>query len=83
MVAAAEASQGRVLSVDKENDFLIFNLGEKDGVKPGFLMSIYRGEDYLGDVKVSRVQSEMSAADFVPPFSSQKVRKNDQVVAKK
>ena len=75
--------EGRVLSVDKENEFIIFNLGEKDGIAPGLLMSVYRGKDYLGDVKVSRVQSEMSAADFIPPFSSQKVRKNDQVVAKK
>lgn len=83
VVNGTEIPQGRVLSVDKENEFLIFNLGEKDGVKPGFLMSIYQGNEYLGDVKVSRVQPEMSAADFIPPFSSQKVRKDDQVVAKK
>jgi len=83
VVSSSETPSGRVLSVDKENNFLILNLGEKDGVQPGFLMSIYRGNDYLGDVKVSRVQPEMSAADFIPPFSSQKVRKDDQVVAKK
>ncbi len=75
--------EGRVLSVDKENEFLIVNLGEKDGVTPGSFLSVYRGNDYLGDVRISRVQPDMSAADFVPPFSSQKVRKNDQVVAKK
>ena len=83
VVAGKEIPQGRVLSVDKENEFLIFNLGEKDGISPGILLSVYRGKNYLGDVKVSRVQPEMSAADFIPPFSSQKVRKNDQVVAKK
>ncbi len=83
VVANTEIPQGRVLSVDKENEFLIFNLGEKNGIAPGLLMSVYRGKDYLGDVKVSRVQPEMSAADFIPPFSSQKVRKNDQVVTKK
>ncbi len=83
VVSSSETHSGRVLSVDKENNFLILNLGEKDGVQPGFLMSIYRGNDYLGDVKVSRVQPEMSAADFIPPFSSQNVRKDDQVVAKK
>ena len=82
VVASKEIPPGRVLSVDKENEFLIFNLGEKNGIAPGLLMSVYRGKDYLGDVKVSRVQPEMSAADFIPPFSSQKVRKNDQVVAK-
>ncbi len=79
----SQLPEGRVLSVDKENEFLIFNLGQKDGVTPGLQLSVYRGGDYLGDVKVSRVQTDMSAADFVPPFSSQKVRKNDQVVSRK
>ena len=83
VVSSSGTPLGRVLSVDQENEFLIISLGEKDGVKPGFLLSIYRGNDYLGDVKVSRVQPEMSAADFIPPFSSQKVHKDDQVIAKK
>jgi hypothetical protein len=43
-------------------------------------MSVYRGDEYLGDVRVSRVQEELSAADLIPPFSSRKVRKNDSVV---
>ena len=36
-------------------------------------------KNYLGDIKVTRLQDEMSAADLLPPFSSQTVRKNDQV----
>ncbi len=74
---------GKILSVDKENDFIIFDLGGDDGITQGTIMSIYRGSDYLGDVKVSKVQPDMAAADFIPPFSSQKVRKNDQIVIKK
>ncbi len=75
--------EGRILSIDKENDFIIFDLGHQDGIETGTVMSIYRGSDYLGDVKVSKVQPDMAAADFIPPFSSQKVRKNDQIVVKK
>ncbi len=83
VVAPQDLPEGRVLSVDRENEFLIFNLGEKQGIVQGLILSVYRGNEYLGDVKVSRVQPEMSAADFIPPFSSQKVRKNDQVVSQK
>jgi len=83
VVAPQDLPEGRVLSVDKENEFLIFNLGEKQGVVQGLVLSVYRGKEYLGDVKVSRVQPEMSAADFISPFSTAKVRKNDQVVPKK
>lgn len=76
-------SKGRVISVDSDTDFVIVSLGEKDGIVKGALLSIFRGESYLGDVKVSRVLAEMSAADFVPPFKSQNVKKDDQVVVKK
>lgn len=82
VVNTADAVKGRVLSVDKETEFLIFDLGAKSGVKQGDVMSVMRGDNYLGDIKVSRVQDEMSAADLIPPFSSRMVRKNDSVVPK-
>lgn len=83
VVAPKDVPEGRVLSVDADTEFMIINLGAKDGLQPGLVMSVYRGQEYLGDVKVTRVQPEMSAADFIPPFSSRKVRKNDQVVYNK
>jgi predicted RNase H-like nuclease (RuvC/YqgF family) len=78
----ASSVKGRVLSIDKDTEFIIFDLGAKNGVKQGDMMSVFRGDEYLGDVKVSRVQEEMSAADLIPPFTSRMVRKNDSVVPK-
>ncbi|MBF0595129.1 MAG: hypothetical protein HQL22_09185 [Candidatus Omnitrophica bacterium] len=83
VITPDSAKEGRVLNVDSETEFLIFDLGGKNGIKQGDVMSVYRGKTYLGDVKVSRVQDEMSAADFIPPFSSRKVRKNDSIVPKR
>ncbi len=79
----ASNGKGKVISVDSDTDFVIVSLGERDGIVKGALLSIYRADQYLGDVKVSRVLAEMSAADFVPPFKSQSVKKDDQVVPKK
>ncbi|GEM_PF-649190 len=73
---------GRVLTVDRETEFVVINLGEKDGVHKGQILSVYRQNDYLGDVKVTRVQPKMSAADLIPPFSSRIVQKDDQVFFK-
>lgn len=84
IIVAQELSRnGKVLNIDTEAEFLIFDLGLKDGVTEGSVMSVYRGSAYQGDIRVTRVQEEMSAADFVPPFSSRKVRKNDLVSAKR
>jgi len=82
VIAPKEVPEGRVLSVDTETEFVIINLGEKDGVRLGALLAVYRGKDYLGDIKVTRLQPEMAAADLLPPFSSKLVRKNDQVISK-
>jgi peptidoglycan hydrolase CwlO-like protein len=83
VVTPETAKEAHVLNVDSETQFLIFDLGAKGGIKQGDIMSVYRGKSYLGDVRVTRVQEEMAAADFIPPFSSRKVRKNDQVVPKR
>ncbi len=77
-----EGTRGKVLSVDKEAEFLVCSLGLKQGIKTGDVISVYRGDEYLGDVRVTRVQEELCAADIIPPFSSRKVRKNDTVVFK-
>ncbi len=82
VVRSEESGEGRILTVDNDNEFVIVDLGEKDGVSAGTVMSIYRGEEYLGDVQVNRVQSEMSAADFIPPLSAKGVSKNDRVIRK-
>ena len=39
-------------------------------------------DKYLGDIKVTRLQPDMSAADFVPPFKHQLAQKNDTVIIK-
>jgi hypothetical protein len=75
--------EGRVLTVDNDTEFVIVSLGEKEGLKSGMILGVYRGSDYLGDVQITRVQTDMSAADIIPPLSSLMIRKNDQVSAKK
>lgn len=80
VVVPHEVPEGRVLSIDTDTEFVIINLGDKDGVKAGDILSVSRGKEYLGDIKVTRVQPEMSAADLIPPLSSKAIRKNDQTV---
>ena len=65
------ATKGHILSIDTDAEFVIFNLGLKQGVKPEDVLSVYRGDEYLGDIKATRVQDEMSAADLIPPLVQQ------------
>jgi len=76
------ALDGRILSVDTETEFVIVSLGKKDGLDVGNILSVYHNENYVGDIKITRLQSEMSAADLVLPLSIRNVQKNDQVKTK-
>jgi len=82
VVVPNRAMEGRIINVDLESEFVIFNLGEKEGISLDKIMSLYRGNNYLGDIKVTSVQPQMSAADTIPPLSAKVIRKNDRVVAK-
>ena len=82
IVTPQDGPQGIVLSVDKETEFVVCSLGLKQGVKTGAVMSIFRDNQYLGDVKATRVQDEMAAADIIPPLNGRKIHKNDLVVLK-
>ena len=82
VVVPPSGLEGRIVNVDTDSEFVIFNLGEKDGITMDNIMSLYRGNEYLGDIKVTSVQPEMSAADALPPLAIAMVHKNDRVVVK-
>ena len=83
-IVATSAAQleGKILVLNKEYNFAVINIGSKDGVALGQLFSIYRGENYLGDVKVEKLHDSMAAAGFLVEDVKNKVREGDRVVRK-
>ena len=82
IVVTPKDGTGNILSVDSDAEFVVFNLGLKQGIKPDSMLSVYHENQYLGDIKATRVQDEMSAADIIPPLSSRGIHKNDIVILK-
>lgn len=78
----ASALEGKILVVNKDYNFVVINLGSKDGVEVGNIFSVYHNNNYVGDVKVEKVHDSMSAADFVSIDIKDKVNEGDKVVQK-
>ncbi len=76
------ATKGKIVSIDNEADFVIVRLGQQDGLTEGMLLEVRRDDQYIGDLRVTRVQQDMAAADFVPPLTSQGVSLDDLAVIK-
>ncbi|HTY44887.1 MAG TPA: hypothetical protein VMD52_02720 [Patescibacteria group bacterium] len=78
----APGAEGKVLVVNKEYDFAVINLGIKDGVSVGMVFSAYRGNKYLGDLRIEKVHESMAAAGFTTKEIREKLKEGDRVVPK-
>jgi len=80
--AQAVSLEGKVLVVNKDYNFVVINLGSKDGVNVGDIFSLYHNEKQIGDVKVEKIHESMSAADFISTSTKDLVSEGDRVVQK-
>lgn len=76
------ALEGKVLVINKEYNFAIINLGNKDGVGVGDIFVVYHANKHIGDISVEKVHDSMSAAGFLSADLKNKVSEGDKVVAK-
>jgi len=55
---------GRVLAINRDNNFIIMNLGEDSGIKVGNTFSVYRQDQPIADVEVIKIHKNISACDI-------------------
>jgi len=75
--------EGKVLVVNKDYNFVVINLGSKDGIKIGDVFSLYHGDSLLTDVKVEKVHDAMAAAGIVSLNIKDQIVEGDKVIKKK
>jgi cell shape-determining protein MreC len=57
--------QGRVLAVNQAWNFVVLNLGDKNGVVSNAEMLVKRGNNLIGKVRITSVEPATSIADIV------------------
>lgn len=70
---------GKVLSYDKENSFVVVNLGSTNNLKLGDTLSIYRDDKFIGKAQVEKIEEKTSAAVILAPWKAIEYRENDMV----
>ncbi len=61
--------QGRVVSVNEENNFVIVDLGEQSGIRLNDVISVYRDSKYIARLEVIQVRKDICAADIKEQWS--------------
>jgi hypothetical protein len=73
--------EGKVIVVNKEFNFVVINLGSKDGVKVADVFLISRDNKSIGEIKIEKVHDSMSAAGFAAELKD-RIQENDKVTLK-
>ena len=81
-IRPSSSFEGKVLVVNKDYNFVVINMGSRDGLRVGDVFSVYHNAKYVGDVKVDKVHDSMAAAGFSSVDMKDKVSEGDKVETK-
>lgn len=79
----AEATPASIVTINKEYQFAVTNLGQEEGIMPDQILTVTRDNQILGELKVQRVQGNLSVADVIPPLNVDSLKEGDRVAIKK
>ena len=75
--------KGEITAVGANGEIVVVNIGTSDGLKPGWRLMVYRGEnEYVGEVQVREVQEQQASALKVLLKKGMSFRTGDRVVTK-
>lgn len=69
-VAEKEERQGAILSLDRENNFMVINLGRRDGIKEGDRCEILKDGEKMAEGEIMSIRYRISAV-FIDYFHNQ------------
>ncbi|MCB9747228.1 MAG: hypothetical protein H6755_02345 [Candidatus Omnitrophica bacterium] len=64
---------GRIVNLNEENNFVIVDIGENEGVNLGDRLSVYRDSKYVARLEVIQVRKDICAADIKDQWSKVKI----------
>lgn len=66
VISSLLEEEGKVLAVDKQNDLIVVSLGFLNNLKNGDRLSVYRGDSFIVNAELVKVQDRISAAMILP-----------------
>jgi len=72
--------KGEVLAVGRDN-MIEVSVGRDDGIKSDHLLEVYRGSQYLGRLRILRVEDDKAIGAVLPGFRKGRIQAGDQVAA--
>jgi chromosome segregation ATPase len=55
---------GNILSINEDNNFVVIDLGEDAGIRPGQKLEVYRADAVIAEIEVTQVRKNIAACDI-------------------
>jgi predicted nucleic acid-binding Zn-ribbon protein len=82
MLIGQPAINGKVVEVDPKAGVVVLSVGRQANVEKGFTFHVYRGNEYLGMVRVDAVYPDLSAASVLKLAPGKDIQKLDDVATR-
>ncbi|MBN3040227.1 MAG: hypothetical protein JW867_03795 [Candidatus Omnitrophica bacterium] len=74
--------RGEIIAVNREERFVVIDLGEASGLRPGMLLKVMRGDREIASVEVIETRKEISAADIKETMGGLTIQEGDIVISR-
>lgn len=78
--SAPPGVRGKITAVGADGTNAQVNIGSDSGLSPGNLLVVFRGAEYLGDLKITAADPKAAVGRFVPARPKLKVQAGDSVI---
>lgn len=72
--------KGKILAVDPKYNFVVLNIGEKQGVLENGKLLVNRDGKLIAKVRITKVEPERSIANVIPEWQQSEIMEGDQVL---
>ncbi|MCF7870493.1 MAG: hypothetical protein K9L95_01920 [Candidatus Omnitrophica bacterium] len=78
----ASGLKGEIIAVNSPESFVVFDLGEASGVRPGALLKVMRGNREIATVEVIETRKNISAADIKEVVGGFNIQEGDIIISR-
>jgi hypothetical protein len=74
--------RGEIIAVNREEKFVVVDIGESSGLRPGALLKVMRGDREIATIEVIETRKEIAAADVKEVIGGLSLQEGDVVISR-
>ena len=82
VISTQPAQTGKILQADNARNIYVFSLGSEDGVKVGYRYTVARGNHYVAEIVIDRVEAKIASGSTVKGMSTGDIQPGDDAMSR-